>query len=110
MLRRLGVGAMHSMELSALFGDAKSSKASFVLGEEMAVVSEHMQRAWKRFIWSADPGWEPYTLENRATQVFEREPRLEEDPRAEFRRVWEKFDMGGWEGDESSVAMPRPGR
>ncbi len=110
MLRRLGVGAMHSMELSALFGDAKSSKASFVLGGEMAVVSEHMQRAWKRFIWGADPGWEPYTLDTRATQVFEREMRLEEDPRAEFRRVWEKFDMRGWEGDESSVAMPRPGR
>lgn len=110
MLRRLGVGAMHSMELSALFGDAKSSKASFVLGDEMAVVSAHMQRAWKKFIWDADPGWEPYSLECRATQVFEREMRMEENPRAQFRRVWEKFDMRGWDGDESSVAMPRPGR
>lgn len=110
MLRRLGVGAMHSMELSALFGDAKSSKASFVLGDELAVVSEHMQRSWKSFIWDAHPGWEPYTAMYRATQIFERETRMEEDPRAPFRRVWEEFDMRGWNGDESSVAMPRPGR
>ena len=46
----------------------------------------------------------------RATQIFERETRMEEDPRAPFRRVWEEFDMRGWNGDESSVAMPRPGR
>ncbi|WP_426718223.1 carboxylesterase/lipase family protein [Corynebacterium auriscanis] len=110
MLRRLGIGAMHSMELSALFGDTGASKAKLLLGQEQSVLTEQMQEAWGRFIWGDDPGWERYELSNRATRIMERESFTVHDPRADVRRAWQHFRMDGWSGDESSVAMPRPGR
>lgn len=110
LLRRLGIGAMHSMELSALFGDADASKAKILLGQEQTVVTEQMQQAWGQFIWGEDPGWEKYDSDSRATRIMERKSRTQFDPRSDIRKAWENFRMTGWDGDESAIAMPRPGR
>ncbi|RAV32694.1 carboxylesterase/lipase family protein [Corynebacterium heidelbergense] len=109
-LRRLGVGAMHAMELAALFGDARASKARMLLGAEMDAVTHHMQAAWGAFVWGKDPGWLRYTRTTRATRILEVHPRTEFDPRSEYRRAWEHFRMEGWTGTAESVALPRPGR
>lgn len=110
VLRRLGIGAMHSMELSALFGDAQASKARLILGAEMDSVTEKMQNAWKEFIWGSGPGWEQYEPEDRNTRIIEMEPYTESDPRREHRLAWEHFRMNGWDGEPDSIPMPRPGR
>lgn len=110
LLRKLGVGAMHSMELSALFGDSQSSKARILLGKEQNIVTTHMQSAWRDFVWGQDPGWQHYHAPSRATRIFELEPHTVNDPRREFRLLWKDFAMRGWVGEESSIAMPRPGR
>lgn len=110
LLRKLGVGAMHSMELSALFGDASASKARVLLGTDMDQVSEEMQRAWAGFIWGESPGWEKYSEEDRATRIIERESHTENDPRREHRLAWESFRMNGWAGEADGIPMPRPGR
>ncbi len=109
-LRRLGIGAMHSMELAALFGDARASKARLLLGAELDQVTHLMQAAWRNFIWDSDPGWAEYRTPDRVTRIFERELRTVRDPRSEFREAWSNFHMHGWNGLESAVSLPRPGR
>lgn len=110
LLRRLGIGAMHSMELSAIFGDSGASKAKLLLGQEQNILTEQMQQAWGRFIWGEDPGWKKYKVPSRATRIMERESFTQNDPRSEIRQAWESFRMHGWNGDENTIARPRPGR
>ena len=110
LLRRLGVGAMHSMELSALFGDASASKARVLLGSDMDQVTAEMQGAWARFIWGENLGWERYTEATRATRIIERDSRTEYDPRRAHREAWESFRMHGWMGEAEGIPLPRPGR
>lgn len=110
VLRRLGIGAMHSMELSTLFGDAQASKARILLGTEMETVTQHMQGAWSRFVWGGSPGWDGYRAPSRTTQIFEMESYTVDDPRKEFREAWESFRMSGWNGEPDLIPMPRPGR
>lgn len=66
-LRALGLGAMHSMELSNVFGDLSASRASLLLkmgsSEEMEELTVVMQRHWANFIHFGRPGddWPIYT-------------------------------------------------
>lgn len=110
LLRRLGIGAMHSMELSALFGDAQASKARLLLGSEMDAVTALMQEAWARFIWGDSPGWQPYAEPERLTRVFADGVDIVSDPRRDYRLAWEKFRMHGWNGEPDVIRLPRPGR
>lgn len=110
VLRRWGIGAMHSMELAALFGDARASKARLILGAEMDDITAQMQGAWKRFIWGGDPGWQRYESQRRATRIIGQHPSTVLDPRREHRLAWEHFRMHGWNGQPDQIPMPRPGR
>ena len=115
LLRRLGIGAMHSMELSAIFGDAQGSKARLLLGPELQEVTLQMQQEWRAFIWGESVGWPQYAVdgaadEARATRVFERTVHTVHDPRRAVREAWANFDLSGWDGDEATLLRPRPGR
>ncbi|WP_246394714.1 carboxylesterase/lipase family protein [Corynebacterium anserum] len=110
VLRRLGIGAMHSMELSALFGDAQASRARILLGSEMDCVTEQMQEAWSQFVWGGSPGWDRYCAPARTTKIFEIDSYTVDDPRRDFREVWENFRMSGWNGEPELIPFPRPGR
>ena len=110
VLRRLGIGAMHSMELAALFGDGQASKARLLLGPEMDSVTEEMQHAWARFVWGGSPGWENYRAPSRSTRVISMDSSTVNDPRREYREAWESFRMHGWMGEPGGIPMPRPGR
>ena len=78
-LKALGLGAMHSMELSNVFGDMSASRASLLLrigsGDEMANLTALMQSHWANFIHFGRPGddWPIYTttaseVKHRKTQ------------------------------------------
>ena len=101
-LRWLGLGAMHSMELSNIFGDPGASRVSFLNSiakpSEMEDVTETMQAQWGEFIRGGAPldNWPQYRAPQRSTMVFDVEPRVEEAPMEGRRQAWEAYDMLEW--------------
>lgn len=101
-LRMLGLGAMHTVELSAVFGEPHASRAGSLsrLGGMGGFidVAELMQSHWKSFLHHGVPleSWPEYRQEDRQTMVFDSEPSLDVDPKAGKRRAWEKFHMTSW--------------
>lgn len=106
-MRMLGLGAMHTADLGAVFGEPNATKASrwdvFGGSEAFAEVSRVMQHHWGRFFHTGAPGeeWPVYGFRSddrpgRATAVFDAGMRVEWDPKASQRRAWEGFDMREW--------------
>lgn len=115
-LRALGLGAMHSMELSNVFGDVNASRASLLLrmgsAEEMDELTALMQRHWANFIHFGRPcnDWPQYTTSasqaksenpgiapaHRATMMFDVPHHLDFDPRRERRKAWNDYNMLEW--------------
>lgn len=105
-LRWLGLGAMHSMELSNVFGDPQASRVSFLtrLGanDDMDELTRVMQEHWAAFIHNSQPleSWPSYRVgaggQMRKTMVFDTRTRVEVDPQARRRQAWERFEMLEW--------------
>ena len=63
---------------------------------ERLQLAHQMQRAWIAFARHGDPStpelplWPKYDLEQRATMLFDRESKIQNDPHGEARQVWEK--------------------
>lgn len=101
-MKVLGLGAMHTVELSAVFGEPHVSRAgSFSrLGgmNGFTEVSQAMQAHWKSFFHTGRPldSWPTYRAPDRKTMVFDSETVLQEDPKADKRRAWEQFHMTSW--------------
>lgn len=107
-LRKLGLGAIHSFELNAVFGDHESSRAmGFTrLGggaEHLESITELVQHHWGEFIRRASPGkqWYPYRAGTDdapgwGTFVIDVNSRMVWDPRQEKRRAWQNYDMLEW--------------
>lgn len=100
-LRALRLGAMHSMELTNIFGDPTASRAAALLrlgsAEDMDSLTESMQATWARFIHHGDPGedWQDYG-NGRATKIWDWPPRMEADPNRHKREAWENYHMLEW--------------
>ena len=106
-MRWLGLGAMHTADLGAVFGEPNSTKASkwdvFGGTDGFAEVSRVMQYHWGQFFHEGAPGgeWPVYSFRSddrpgRATAVFDNGMHVEWDPKASQRRAWERFDMREW--------------
>ena len=107
-LRRIGLGAIHSFELNAVFGDHESSRAmgfTRIGGgiNHLQDITDLVQHHWGEFIRNARPGeqWRPYrgrTDEEpgRGTFVIDITSRMEWDPRQAKRMAWENYDMLEW--------------
>ena len=106
-MRMLGLGAMHTADLGAVFGEPNATKASrwdvFGGAEAFAEVSRVMQHHWGKFFHTGAPGeeWPVYGFRSddrpgRATAVFDAGMRVEWDPKSSQRRAWEGFDMREW--------------
>ncbi|MGP6173518.1 carboxylesterase/lipase family protein [Corynebacterium sp. A21] len=106
-LRWLGLGAMHSLELSAIYGDPASSRTRGLSRwgglDGLDELTETMQDHWAHFIHHGNPGedWQDYHTSasedpGRATKIFDINPQLEFDPKATQRRAWRDYDMLEW--------------
>lgn len=107
LMRKFGFGAMHSTELTPIFGDMTASRMSSLnsLGgrEDLFELREEMQAHWSEFIHTGAPGldWPRYTspsdtMPGRATLIFDSTSHVVYDPRGYRRRAWEGYNMLEW--------------
>lgn len=110
-LRWLGLGAMHSLELSSLFGDPDSSRAAVLtrIGSQdsMDELSATMQNAWARFIHGEEPSpeWPRYDTAARQTMIFDAEPAVVSDPKQRQRQAWQAYHMRNWGAGRPELAQ-----
>lgn len=101
-LRWLGLGAMHTVDLSVLFNDPHASRAGTIsrIGgmDGFRQVAEIMQGHWRSFIHAGQPmdSWQAYDNAERATMAFDAPPAVEFAPKEDKRQAWESFRMTSW--------------
>ena len=84
--------ATHALDLGFVFDNVAKSESMSGTGESQQALADAMSEAWLAFARSGNPnhpglpGWEPYD-EDRATMVFDDEPRLVTDPRRREREI-----------------------
>lgn len=71
--------AKHTDDIGLAFGTTAGESAA------RAAISAAVMDAFTRFARTGDPGWPAYDLERRRTMIFDRESRVESDP-----RKWER--------------------
>ena len=114
-MRRLGLGAVHTSDLVAVFGEPGATRAAMFdrFGSRAVLddVSREMQHHWGSFFHTGAPGesWPQYGFRSddrpgRATGVFRETFRVEWDPKAAQRRAWEEFDMREWGSNREDLA------
>ena len=77
----------HALEIPLVFDNVEKARNFVGRGEEPQVVADQMSSAWLAFAKTGDPGWRPYDAKNRATQVFDVESKVVEDPLSDVRKV-----------------------
>ncbi|MEZ2122269.1 carboxylesterase/lipase family protein [Corynebacterium sp. CCM 9203] len=106
-LRWIGLGAMHSFELTAVFAAHKESRTRSITRfggvEDLSGVTTEMQAYWGNFIHHSVPGsgWPRYRLggdngPGRATRIFDARSHVTYDPRSRLRQAWSDYDMREW--------------
>jgi len=97
LLKVLGLDATHGVEMFALFDttDVPLARIMTALGglEAYEEVGRHMREPWLRFAEGALPAepWPTYEERGRRTLVIDEVDRIEQDPRRERRRAWNRF-------------------
>ncbi|MDE2265865.1 MAG: carboxylesterase/lipase family protein [Alphaproteobacteria bacterium] len=88
--------AQHMIDIPLSFDNTDKAGAITGNGEEARAMAAIMSETFIAFAKTGNPDhkdfpvWKPYTLTNRETMVFNLPPRLENDPRGEERRLFEK--------------------
>jgi para-nitrobenzyl esterase len=82
----------HALEIPFVFDNLHQPGAEQFTGTgpERAGIAEAMHRAWIAFARTGDPGWPAYEPTRRATQRFDAETAVLDDPDAAQRRAWEQ--------------------
>ncbi|MFF9912520.1 carboxylesterase/lipase family protein [Streptomyces sp. NPDC013457] len=83
--------AFHCLDLPYAFDLLDAEGVTAVAGEAPPrVLADAMHRAWVSFVRDQDPGasWPCYTADERATMVWDAEPRVEPDPLQRVRDIW----------------------
>ncbi|TSD95653.1 carboxylesterase/lipase family protein [Skermania sp. ID1734] len=107
LMRGMGLGATHAMELLPVFGAHETAigRMTTSLGDRRAMrsVVYQMQGHWLNFARHGAPqdSWPGYEQQTRATLVIDAPPRVENDPHAERRRAW-----AGFEGHHRRTSAP----
>jgi para-nitrobenzyl esterase len=85
------MGAAHATEIPFVFDTLDTPDATAILGPDAPQeVADAMHAAWVRFITDGDPGWAPYDVSTRTTQVFRADGAATEDhPHAERLALWD---------------------
>jgi para-nitrobenzyl esterase len=87
-------GAHHGLDVPFVFDNAAITPHMVGTGGDALELADTMSRAWIAFARTGKPdvdglpAWPPYTLERRATMVFNRESRVIDDPRGRERRLF----------------------
>lgn len=80
----------HALEIPFVFDNLSRATRFTGDGPECQAISDQMSEAWLAFARDGVPGaaWPAYTPEERATMIFDRECRVENDPASGKRRAW----------------------
>ena len=87
-------GAHHGLDVPFVFDNAAITPHLVGTGDEPLQLASRMSEAWIAFartgqpITSSIPPWPPFTLDRRATMVFDRTVRVVDDPRGNERRLF----------------------
>lgn len=88
--------AQHMIDIPLAFDNTDKTGAITGNGEEARAMAAIMSETFIAFAKTGKPDhkdfpvWKPYTMAKRETMVFNLPPRLENDPRGEQRRLFEK--------------------
>ncbi len=85
-------GAVHGLDVSASFHSYRDNW--FAGMKDARLVADRLASSFAAFARSGDPNcallpeWPTYDATGRATMIFDNDTRVEDDPRAEFRKLW----------------------
>lgn len=92
-------GAVHGVDvglsLHSVRGGLTGAQADSLL------MADRISSAWAALAANGDPNnerlpqWDAYDTANRSTMIFDNDTRLEQDPRREFRELWETARVEG---------------
>jgi para-nitrobenzyl esterase len=86
-------GAVHGTDVSATFNNYRDGVGGAGAEEERALWSR-FAHSWVSMARNANPNnpripkWPAYDAQSRATMIFDKEVRVENDPRGEIRKFW----------------------
>jgi para-nitrobenzyl esterase len=88
-------GAVHGTDVALVFHAYRGAINGG--GTDAKALADKMAGMWVAFAKTGDPNisalpkWQPYDAQTRATMVFDNNTRVENDPRHEFRQLWEEL-------------------
>ncbi len=96
LLKASGFGATHTTEMLAVFGSLKTYVAGFLAIADWRSVSRlvgEVQGRWGGFARHRDPGrdWPAYTTTDRQVMIIDDPSRVDADPDAGRREVWQRL-------------------
>jgi para-nitrobenzyl esterase len=87
------LGACHGLDVPLVFGNLSSGQPAALIGEGPSAAAEElsarMRTAWTAFARHGDPGWSPYDVEQRLTQVFGTPSAVTAYPEETSRLIWQ---------------------
>ena len=85
------LGATHALEIPFAFDNLHQPGVGAFIGEGPSPqhVADAVHRTWTRFVRDGDPGYAPYSLEHRATMVFDDASTVVADPDRAERLAWD---------------------
>ena len=93
-------GAVHGTDVSATFNNYRDGVGGTGSEEERALWAR-FATTWVTMAANANPNnskipnWPGYDAQQRATMIFDREVRVENDPRSEIRKFWAEQGQRG---------------
>jgi para-nitrobenzyl esterase len=81
----------HALELPFMWDALDTPGLSMLTGDgpERQAIADEMHARWIAFGRTGDPGWPAYDLDRRATQVFDVDSSVVDDPQGAERALWD---------------------
>lgn len=84
------LGACHGIELGFVFDNINDPGFANMLGSQPPQeLADTVHKAWVNFATNGNPGWDPYTTNNRISMRFDVVSKVTVDDRADERSVWD---------------------
>lgn len=92
-------GSVHGTDVQLVFHAYRGAIGGG--GKDAKALADKMAAMWVAFAKTGDPNtsaiphWPAYDAQTRATMIFDTNTRVENDPRAEFRKLWDELGSPG---------------